>query len=568
MHWSRWACGTAAGMMTLVAAPAMADTPAPAPAELFQKLCVANNARTEVIEASARAAGFAPVPNPAAMPEGTTKAITMGRDTASGRIALVASTGETEVSKKLPVRVKAYTCAVMVPDNGWDARAYARTWLGLAPLFDLPSSVIYSYAQRPQGNVVADDDRDMAGYVAALNAGQLRVLVVGERGPTHGLTWVVFGAPDHLVGVPAPGPAHAVPPTPNAVAETTHDGDPFAPCTWQTRGKGSSAHRALTCPGDDSSLPGRSLTEATPLQAQQGDTTAMLRMAYFYFDGPKSVRDATAGMRWARRAADAGSAQGMFDMGLAHDRSGAAADKAEAARWYAKAAELGDTSAMINLAALQLAGSGTAKDEAAAARWVRKAAEAGAAEAMLDMGWMSARGVGVPHDDAEALRWYRLAADRKDTAAKYRIGVMYADGVGVTRDDAAAVRWMAEGAAPLLGLSAVINNMAFVIGDQRILSAFTAQADAGDARAAMRVGLFLADAKGGHYDPATALRLLKMAADAGIPLAMSRLGTMYANGEGVARNEAEALHWLRAGGRDHDGEVEGFRRIKGFFSAP
>lgn len=566
MHWNRWAHVLSAGAVALAAAPAMAETPPPAPAELFQKLCVANKARTEAVEASARAAGFVPVPSPAAMPAGTTRAITLARDTPAGRIALIATTGETEVTKKLPVRVKAYTCGLTVPGDGWDARGYARTWLGVAPLFDLPDKVIYSYAQRPHGNVVADDDRDMAGYVAALNAGQLRALVVGERGPAHGLTWVVFDAPDHPTVVPVPVPV--VPPVPNAVVEITHDSDPFAPCTWQTRGKGSSARRALSCPGGGDSFPGRGFTEATPAQAQQGDATAMLRMAYFYFDGPKAVHDATAGMNWARRAADAGSAQGMFDMGLAYDRSGAAADKAEAATWYTKAAALGDTSAMINLAALQLGGSGVAKDEAAAARWVRKAAEAGSTEAMLDLGWMSARGVGVPHDDGEALHWYRLAADRKDAAAKYRIGVMYADGAGVARSDAEAVRWLADGAAPLLGLTAVVNNLAFMIGDQRVLTAFIARADAGDANAAMRVGLFLADAKGGHYDPAAALRLLKMAADAGVPLAMSRLGTMYANGEGVARNEAEALHWLRAGGRDHDGAVEGFRRIKGFFSVP
>jgi TPR repeat protein len=555
--------------MALTAVPAMAEAPAPTPADLFQKLCVATNARTEAVEASARAAGFVATASPQPMPEGTSKAVTMTLDTATGRLALVAATGEAQITTRLPARVKTHTCGLTVPGNAWDARGYARTWLGIAPLFDMPDKAIYSYAQRPQGNVVADDDKDMAGYVAALNAGQLRFLIVAERGPVHGLTWMMFDAPDHPAAMPAPAaPVRPVPSMPAYVVEVTHDGDPFTPCTWKTRGKGSAAYKVLDCPGDENGAPGRGFTEATPAQAQQGDTTAMLRMAYFYLDGPLAVRDQSAGRRWAHRAAEAGSAQGAFDIGLAHDRGTAASDKAEAATWYRKAAEGGDTSAMINLAALQLGGSGMASDEAAAAGWVRKAAEAGATDAMLDMGWLSARGLGVPQDDAAALRWYRLAADKKDAAAKYRIGVMYADGTGVARNDAEAARWLVDGAKSLLDLVALVNNVNFFIADQRALSAYADRARAGDAKAAMQLGLFLADARGGHYDPAKALPLLRIAADAGIPIAMLRLGTMYARGEGVTRNDAEAIRWLRAGGRAHDAGVEGFRRIKGFFSPP
>jgi len=568
MQGNRWAYGPAA-VMALAAVPAMAETPAPTPADLFQKLCVATNARTEAVEASARAAGFVATASPKPMPEGTSKTVTMTLDTATGRLALVAATGETQITTKLAARVKAHTCGLTVPGNAWDARGYARAWLGVAPLFDTPDKAIYSYAQRPQGNVVADDDKDMAGYVAALNAGQLRFLIVAERGPIHGLTWMMFDAPDHPAVMPAPAaPVPPVPLMPAYVVEITHDGDPFTPCTWKTRGKGSAAYKVLDCPGDDNGAPGSGFTEATPAQAQQGDTTAMLRMAYFYLDGPLAVRDQSAGRRWASRAADAGSAQGAFDMGLAHDRGTAARDKVEAATWYRKAAEGGDSAAMINLAALQFSGSGVARDEAAAAGWVRKAAAAGSTDAMLDMGWLSARGLGVPQDDAAALRWYRLAADKKDAAAKYRIGAMYAEGTGVARDDAEAARWLVDGAKSLLDLVALLNNVNFFIADQRALSAYADRARAGDTKAAMQLGLFLADERGSHYDPAKALPLLRIAADAGIPIAMSRLGTMYAKGEGVTRNDAEAIRWLRAGGRTHDAGVEGFRRIKGFFSPP
>lgn len=561
MHWNGWGYGPACAIAMFVAAvPAAAAPQSPTPAELFQRLCVANGTRIDAIEASARAIGFVTAANPATVPAGTVAAVTLARDTPGGRQALVATVGETDISKKLTVRVKAHACSLTMSASDWNVRAYAAQWVGVAPLLDVAGTTLYSYGQRPQGNVVADDHSDLIAFVDMLNAGQLRTLAVIERGQLRGLSWVIFDAPDQPVAVPAA----AAP-----VASVSHDADPFAPCAWTSRGKGTSARRVLGCPDGMGSYAGRGFTEETPAQAGQGDTAAMLRMAHFYLAGPKGAHDPAAGLAWARRAADAGAVQGAFDVALFHDLgTGGTPDAAQASSWYRKAAEGGDPSSMINLAALLLAGNGIAKDEAAAAGWVTKAADAGSVDAMVDMGWMSARGIGLPRDDAAALRWYRRAAEKKDAGAKYRIGIIYADGAGVSRDDAEAVRWLADSARSFLGLTTIINSMTFGMADQRALSAYAARADAGDANLAMRLGLFLGDNKGGHYDPAAAIRLLKIAADAGIPLAMSRIGMMYATGEGTSRDGAEALRWLRAGGRMQDAETEGFRRIKRFFSAP
>jgi TPR repeat protein len=560
MHWNSWGYGPACAIaMSVVATPAIAAPQSPAPAELFQRLCVANGTRIDAIEASARAIGFVTAANPATLPAGTT-AITLARDTPGGRQALVATVGEAEISKKLTVRVKAHACSVTVPASDWDARAYAAQWLGVAPLADVSGTTLYSYGQRPAGNVVADDARDLTAFVDILNAGQLRTLAVIERRPLRGLSWVVFDAPGQPVAVPVA----AAP-----VASVSHDADPFAPCSWKMRGKGATARKMLDCPAGMSGYAGRGFTEETPVQAGQGDTAAMLRMAYFYLAGPKGAHDPAAGLAWARRAADAGAVQGAFDVALFHDLgTGGTPDKAQAGIWYRKAAEGGDPSSMINLAALQLAGDGVAKDAAAAAGWVTRSADAGSIDAMVDMGWMSARGIGMPRDDAAALRWYRRAAEKKDAGAKYRIGVIYADGTGVARDDAEALRWLTDSATGLVNIAAIINSLTFSLMGQRMLATYTARADAGDADAAMRLGLFLCDAKGGHYDPEAAMRLLRIAADAGIPVAMSRIGLMYAKGEGTSRNDAEALRWLRAGGRMYDAEIAGFRRASGFFSAP
>jgi WD40 repeat protein len=66
----------------------------------------------------------------------------------------------------------------------------------------------------------------------------------------------------------------------------------------------------------------------------------------------------------------------MFYLGLMHRYGvGVAKDASEAARWYRKAAELGDVTSMRSLAELYEEGDGVAKDPAEALRWRRAAKE-------------------------------------------------------------------------------------------------------------------------------------------------------------------------------------------------
>ncbi|MGA9764787.1 MAG: restriction endonuclease, partial [Rhodomicrobium sp.] len=84
-----------------------------------------------------------------------------------------------------------------------------------------------------------------------------------------------------------------------------------------------------------------------------------------------------------------------------------AQDDAETVRWYRKAAGAGDAGAMYNLGSMYQEGRGVAQDDAEAVRWYRKAADAGDADAMVNLGFRYQEGCGVAQDDAEAVRWYR-----------------------------------------------------------------------------------------------------------------------------------------------------------------
>jgi TPR repeat protein len=65
---------------------------------------------------------------------------------------------------------------------------------------------------------------------------------------------------------------------------------------------------------------------------------------------------------------------------------------------------------VIALGSVYEDGRGLAKDEAEAARWYRKAAERGNTYGMVALALMYDNGRGVAKDITEALKWYRKAA--------------------------------------------------------------------------------------------------------------------------------------------------------------
>jgi TPR repeat protein len=82
-----------------------------------------------------------------------------------------------------------------------------------------------------------------------------------------------------------------------------------------------------------------------------------------------------------------------------------------AAQWFGRAAEKGEVSGQLHLAALYRDGcKGFARDMQQAAAWYRKAAEQGDVTAQGTLGLLYTLGQGVPHSDVEAYYWLNLAA--------------------------------------------------------------------------------------------------------------------------------------------------------------
>lgn len=85
-----------------------------------------------------------------------------------------------------------------------------------------------------------------------------------------------------------------------------------------------------------------------------------------------------------------------------------------AAAWYLKAAEKGDISGQVHLAALfRDGGKGFPRDMVQAAAWYRKAAEQGDVRSQGTLGVLYSMGQGVARSDVEAYFWLDLAAGVK-----------------------------------------------------------------------------------------------------------------------------------------------------------
>lgn len=113
-----------------------------------------------------------------------------------------------------------------------------------------------------------------------------------------------------------------------------------------------------------------------------------------------------------RKAADAGYSWAYIAIGKAHSDGygGLAENKAEALKWFQKAAELGDAEGVYMIGSAYRYGHGVKEDYSKAVVYFRQAAALGNPFAMWQLGLHHAKGEGVPKDEAEALKWWREAA--------------------------------------------------------------------------------------------------------------------------------------------------------------
>lgn len=193
------------------------------------------------------------------------------------------------------------------------------------------------------------------------------------------------------------------------------------------------------------------------------------------------------------------------------DGSGVRKDRAEAARWYKLAADLGNPQAQFQLAAAALRGDGVPEDRKLAKSLLEKAAAQGHAGAFYNLGIMAIDA--DIQDFKAAAAYFRKAADGGNMDGAYSLAVLYREGRGVPQDLKEAASWLRRAA------------------DDHI------------AAAEVELAIMTFNGEGVVKDEAAAAKLFLRAAVRNNPVAMNRLARLYASGRGVSKNQVEAVKW-------------------------
>jgi len=310
-----------------------------------------------------------------------------------------------------------------------------------------------------------------------------------------------------------------------------------------------------------------------------------------------------------RADAESGDARAQYMVG----RSLAKSDPVEAARWFRKAADQGQSDAQKALGFAYFEGEGVAKDEKQAAIWFRKAAEHGEQLAQWMLASMYQEGRGVPANEEEALKWYEavIAIDEADgesgshpmtNMAKPQIAdiysrrsMIYDAGFGGPRDPALGYYWLSRSAQLDPGVydESLAARARTLSADERTaaerhirewatapghggvesfapaitalhaageaLEAARAEAERGDAKAKARFAARLDEGDDLPMDRVEASAWYRRAAEAGDVESMYQMAERCRYGRGMADDDAAALVWYRKAAAA--GHVESLYRI-------
>jgi hypothetical protein len=218
---------------------------------------------------------------------------------------------------------------------------------------------------------------------------------------------VVSGVSDApAFGHDAPAPPIATPPVPPAATTTT-----AAPTSNSTTST------------DITKLPLNEIRQ----RAARNDPPAMIELARRLITGIGIAKDPAAGAGWMLHAAERGSAQAAFNVGVMYE-SGFVVDRdsTQAAEWYRRASDAGLPAAQHNLALLLRVGKGVPRDGPQTLELLHAAARQGMTASMFALGDIYEQGDIAPKDLAAAAAWFTITVtverQAKDDSANAALG--------------------------------------------------------------------------------------------------------------------------------------------------
>ncbi len=257
-------------------------------------------------------------------------------------------------------------------------------------------------------------------------------------------------------------------------------------------------------------------------------------------------------------AGDLGDVRAMVLLGGLYrgDQLGAS-NLVEARRWYEKAAEQAELSAMMALASIAAEGSPDPKAEEEAFRWLERAAHFGSVDAKMASALAHRFGIGTPKDDAKAFELIRSlseSAGEDNFWPRLNLARAYELGIGVPVDLAAAHEiyvGLADGEnAPLpnLGLARIYAKGLGGEPDPAQAYVYAQRASAmGDDEATVMIANLLLSGEGVPKDEPAAIEILTTAAGFSQPkssLALAKLLCRDGKDSAACVESAKRIHGL------------------------
>lgn len=189
--------------------------------------------------------------------------------------------------------------------------------------------------------------------------------------------------------------------------------------------------------------------------AEHGHPKCLYKFGQCYKLGYGTEKDEDEASKWQNKAvaawrkmANEGNASAMIRLAELYMKGDVVElDKEEAVKWYRKGAEFGDEIAQFELAACYHMGNGVEEDQKEAAKWMLKAAKNGTnRNVQWVMGRYYQEGWGVEKDPAEAVKWFERSAKKGLACAKYYLAMCYMNGEGVQKDEAKGEQLLEEAA--------------------------------------------------------------------------------------------------------------------------
>ena len=202
-----------------------------------------------------------------------------------------------------------------------------------------------------------------------------------------------------------------------------------------------------TRPGLDESERSRALRSARLSYddaTKRGYVSALNDLAVLYENGDGVDANGAQAIELLKRAAQQGDPLAMYNLAL-HYKDGTndvKRDVAQAAEWFAKAAESGSVSAMVELGDALINGRGQAQNPRRGLEWLQRAADAGSVRAkfLLGMTYLKGKICGCGGEDSPnsqrqdpdlALLWFGRVAETGDSDAQAILARIMERGIGL-----------------------------------------------------------------------------------------------------------------------------------------